>query len=205
MEERVLLKVTDPADLGIISELDDMTNERLRQDRGEISITAPEDRVSGTGSQFIMAAFSYTNPDGSRFSDGSYGAYYAARTFQTAIEETKHHTTVFMLRTNEGPMRLERQSLRANLDGNLHSICGRKLPGIYSKTDYSASQALGRRLVKERSYGITYDSVRHEGGECVAVLRPPVLSDCRHASDLIFDWDGKNIAKVHILQEYPGK
>lgn len=110
-----------------------------------------------------------------------------------------------MRMTNEGPMRLERRALRANLDGQLHDIRGKKLPGIYSKTSYSASQALGRRLMEERSYGIVYDSVRHQGGECVAVLRPPVLSECRPASDLIFDWDGTNVVKVHTLREYSGK
>ena len=31
-----------------------------------------------------MAAFTHLNPEGSRFSDGSYGVYYAAHTLATA-------------------------------------------------------------------------------------------------------------------------
>src|ERR1700674_3428238 len=41
MEKRVLLKVSEPDDLETIALLDDMTNERLRQERGEVSAVAP--------------------------------------------------------------------------------------------------------------------------------------------------------------------
>lgn len=207
IEELILRKVSSPKDFEIISQLDSMTNERLRQGRGEIDIVTPEDRVSGKGSQFIMAAFSYRNPEGTRFSDGTYGVYYAAHDLATAIAETKHHTERFMRRTNEGPMRLERRALRANLIGHLHDLRGleSKLPDVYSPTSYTASQRLAKELSKEHSFGIVYDSVRRDGGQCAAVFRPPVLSVCEPDVGLIFDWDGKNIAKTYQLTEVSGR
>ncbi len=36
----------------------------------------------------VMAPFTHLNPKGSRFSDGSYGVYYAAKRLSTAIAET---------------------------------------------------------------------------------------------------------------------
>jgi hypothetical protein len=203
-EERILAKLADPDDVDLISDLESMTNERLRQERGEVAIVAPVDWVSGPGSEFIMAPFTYRNPEGSRFSNGQHGVYYAARALPTAVEETKHHRQIFMSRTKEDPMRLEMRVLTADLDGNLHDIRGmqKKMPQVYSRTSYAASQELADRLVKESSFGIAYDSVRHKGGQCVAVLRPPVLSNCERERNLIFEWDGKKIEKVYELHEY---
>lgn len=205
-EERILEKVADPDDVEVVSELEQMTNERLRQERGEVAIVAPRDWVSGPGSEYIMAHFTYRNPEGSRFSDGAYGVYYAAHALPTAIEETKYHREVFMSRTKEGPMRLEMRALAADLDGELHDIRGmqKKHPQIYHRSSYAASQALARDLVQSSSYGIAYDSVRHKGGQCVAIFRPPVLSNCRPERHMIFEWNAKKIEKVYELHEYPG-
>ncbi len=205
MEKRVLLKLADEEDLEALSRLDGMTNERLRQERGEISAIPPEERVSGKGSEFIMAPFLYTNPEGSRFSDGAYGVYYGSRALDTAVEELTHHTAVFMSRTKQPPMRLEKRAVRACLSGKLHDTRGKRLPEVCSTDDYAASQALGRRLKEAGSNGIVFDSVRQRGGECAAVFRPPVLSRCRVGSDWIFEWDGEKVAKVYMLREYQSK
>lgn len=202
-EERVLEKIADKEDVETIEELEQMTNERLRQERGKVAIVAPKDWVSGPGSEYIMAPFTYRNPEGGRFSDGTYGVYYTAHTLETAIEEARHHRQVFMSRTKEGPMRLEMRVLTADLDGDLYDIRGmkKKIAKVYSKTSYRASQALAHELMKDFSYGIAYDSVRHKGGQCAAVFRPTVLSHCRPERHMIFEWDGKEIEKVYELKE----
>lgn len=203
-EEHIFGKIVDEEDIETLEELEQMTNERLRQERGEVAIIAPKDWVSGPGSEYIMAPFTYRNPEGSRFSDGTYGVYYTAHHLDTTIEEAKHHRQVFMSRTKEGPMRLEMRALTADLDGNLHDIRGleKKMSKVYSETSYAASQALARELIKDFSYGIVYDSVRRKGGQCVAVFRPTVLSHCRLERHMIFEWDGKKIDKVYELHEY---
>ena len=43
-----------------------------------------------------MAAFTHLNPQGSRFSDGSYGVFYCARSRDTAIAETRYHSALFL-------------------------------------------------------------------------------------------------------------
>ena len=68
-------QVTEPEDLDDIYALEAMTNERLRQETGDISLVPLEDRVVGPGSSPIMAAFTHLNRDGARFSDASFGAY----------------------------------------------------------------------------------------------------------------------------------
>lgn len=203
-EDRILGKVADPDDLEMTSAVEQMTSERRRQDDEEVFHVPPADRVTGPGSAYIMAPFTYRNPEGSRFSDGGHGVFYTARTQSTAVEETKHHRAVFMGRTKEGPMRLEMRVLTVDLDGELHDVRGlqKKHPAIYHRTSYSASQALGRELAAGGSYGVVYDSVRDKGGQCAAVFRPPVLSRCRSAGLLTFEWNGTEISKVYELREY---
>ncbi|MEK6544410.1 MAG: RES family NAD+ phosphorylase [Elusimicrobiota bacterium] len=203
-EEKILEKVADSKDIETVSELEQMTNERLRQERGEVAIVAANDWARGPGSEYIMAPFTYRNPVGSRFSDGAFGVYYAAHSLQAAIEENKHHRQTFMSHTNEGPMRLEMRVLAADLSGDLHDIRGmaRKLPRVYSKTSYVASQNFAYELMKDFSYGIAYDSVRCKGGQCVAIFRPAILSHCRPERNLIFEWDGKKIDRVYELREF---
>jgi hypothetical protein len=82
-------RVTDPADLEAILAVESLTNPRLRDEVGEINLVPQEDRVSGPGASIIMAAFTHLNPQGSRFSDGTYGVFYAARDMDTAIAETR--------------------------------------------------------------------------------------------------------------------
>lgn len=203
-EDRILRKVTDADDMEITSGVEQMTSDRRRQEDEEAALVAPRDVVTGPGSGYIMAAFTYRNIEGSRFSDGAHGVYYAAKSKATAVEETKYHREIFMSRTKEGPMRLEMRVLTAELDGELHDIRGlqRKIPAVYHRSRYSASQALAKDLILEDSYGIVYDSVRHKGGECVAVFRAPILSHCRSEGLLTFDWNGAEISKVYEMKEY---
>ena len=203
-EDRILLKVSDATDLDITASVEQMTSGRRRQEDGEVALVSPRERVTGPGSEYIMAPFTYRNPDGSRFSDGVHGVYYAARAQATAVEETRHHRAVFMSRTKEGPMRLEMRVLTADLEGELHDVRGtlRRNPALYQRSDYSSSQALARDLFKEGSSGIVYDSVRHKGGQCAAVFRPTVLSRCRSAGLLAYDWNGTEISKIYELREY---
>jgi RES domain len=192
-------RVTDPADLDAVLALESLTNDRVRAEVGQLDLIPPEDRVAGPGTSAIMAAFTHLNPDGSRFSDGTYGVYYAARALETAIAETRHHREQFMRATAQPRMELDMRVYLADLDAPLHDIRGLRetLPAIYAPDDYGASQALGRRLREQHSWGIAYNSVRHEGGECAGVFRPPALRHCRQERHLCYVWDGERISMIY--------
>ena len=119
-------RVADPQDLEAVFAVENLTNPRLRQEAGEISLVAPEDRVSGPGTTPIMAAFTHLNPEGARFSDGTYGAYYAGRSLNTAVVESRYHRERFLMRTREDPIELDMRTYLADLRGDLHDIRGRK-------------------------------------------------------------------------------
>ena len=81
----------DPAVWETLLALEQLTNPRVRDEIGDISLVPPEELVSGPGAIWVMAAFTHVNPKGSRFSDGSYGVYYAAAALETAVAETVFH------------------------------------------------------------------------------------------------------------------
>ncbi|HEY3847802.1 MAG TPA: RES domain-containing protein, partial [Acetobacteraceae bacterium] len=85
----------DPAAWEALLALEELTDPRVRDAVGEIALVPPEDRISGPGASDVMAAFTHLNPQGSRFSDGSYGVYYAAAALETAIAETVFHFAAF--------------------------------------------------------------------------------------------------------------
>ena len=196
-------RVAYPADLEAVFAVENLTNPRLRQEAGDISMVPPEDRVSGPGTTPIMAAFAHLNPEGSRFSDGSYGVYYAGRTLDTAIAETRYHRARFLAMTAQDPLEIDMRAYLADLDGELHDIRGRgDLADVYDRDSYAAGQTLARALKAINSCGIAYDSVRHAGGECVAVFRPPALSNCMQGPHFGYVWDGAQITTVYEKKLY---
>jgi len=191
--------VADPADLEAVYAVEAMTNDRLRDEVGDLALVPPEDRVSGPGTSAIMAAFTHLNPDGSRFSDGSFGLFYAARTIETAVAETSHHRTRFMTYTHEPAQELDMRVYAVDLDAALHDIRDLRdeRPAVYAMDSYAAGQVLGRELREQGSDGIVYQSVRHADGECAAVFRPRLLTNCRQERHLCYVWDGQAIVTVY--------
>lgn len=192
-------RVTDPADLETVLAIESMTNDRLRDEVGVLSLVLPEDRISGPGTSPIMAAFTHLPPYGSRYTDGSFGVFYAGRTLDTAIAETKHHREAFLRATGEPRIELDMRVYAVDLDAMLHDVRGMKdtMPEIYDPDSYAASQSLAIEIRNSGSSGLAYDSVRNPGGECVAIFRPRVLANCRQERHLTYVWDGSSITTVY--------
>lgn len=199
-------RVASAEDLAAVHELESLTNDRLRDQLGQIHMVPAAERVAGPGAGYVMAAFTHPAPAGARFNDGRVGAYYAARVLETALAESTFHRAKFMRATRERPMELDMRVLEAELDARLHDLRGRRdtLPDIYHPDDYSASQRLAAQLRADGSDGIAYDSVRHDGGQCVAIFRPRRIRSCRASLHLAYVWDGTRITQVYEKREYPG-
>lgn len=192
-------RVANPAEFQALYELEAMTNDRIRDEIGDINLVPKEDRIYGDGTSIIMSAFTHFNRSGSRFSNGTYGVFYTAKDLKTAIAETKYHKEIFMRATSESKMTLEMRVYTAILKGDLHDIRNmlKDIPEVYSKDSYNQSQSLGLSLKTDNSSGIIYNSIRCMDGECVAVLRPPVLSSCREEKYLHYIWDGEKIIDIY--------
>jgi hypothetical protein len=195
-------RVASPEDWEALYWLESLTNPRLRDEVGEIELVPREDRVFGPGMSVVMAAFTHINPDGSRFADSTFGAFYAAASLDTAIAETRYHREVFLRATRERPLELDMRTYLCDVDATFHDIRGLRdrMPDIYSPDSYLASQNLGRSLKRAGSNGVVYDSVRHTGGQCLAVYRPRLVQNCRQGTHLQYVWDGERISRVYALR-----
>jgi len=190
-------RVAQPEDLAAVAELEMLTNDRVREEIGELAPVPKVDRISGPGTTPIMAAFTHLNPEGSRFSDGSYGVYYCARELDTALAEVRHHQARFLRRTAEGPLRLELRLYVADVNARLVDV--RKVAECRRPDDYAPSQKLGVALRTQARDGILYRSVRHASGLCAAVFRPRLLSHCRQSKHYAFHFDGQDISAIDEL------
>jgi hypothetical protein len=193
-------RIADPADLDAVFALEAMTNPRLREEAGALAQVPPERRISGPGSTPVMAAFTHLNPEGSRFSDGHWGVFYAAHSVATAVEETAYHRERFLAATAEPPCTVQMRCYRTHIDCRLHDIRG-GWKAAHDPDDYTAGVGLARRLREAGSNGLVYDSVRHPGGECVAAFYPDVVAPCVQERHLLYRWDGVRIAQVLEVSE----
>jgi len=196
-------RVAAAEDLEVVFAIEALTNPRLRQEAGEISLVPREERVSGPGSSAVMAAFTHLNPAGSRFTAGRYGVYYAARRLETAVREVSHHQGRFLAATREPPIAIDLRCYRAKVRQPLHDIRGARdrLPGVYAPDDYAASQAFGAALREAGSWGVVYDSVRDPGGECVGIFRPKALDRAVQGEHVTLQWNGEAIEAWYVKSD----
>ncbi len=195
-------RVASAADWDALYWLESLTNSRLRDEVGEIELVPREERVFGPGATVIMAAFTHLNPAGSRFADDTFGAFYAAASLATSIAETRYHRELFLKATHERPTELDMRTYLADVAANFHDIRGKRdrMPEIYDPDSYVASQKLARALKLAGSNGIAFDSVRHAGGQCLAIYRPRLIQNLRQGTHLRYVWDGTSISRVYELR-----
>jgi hypothetical protein len=195
-------RVADPADWDALYALESLTNPRIRDEIGELNLVPRADRVAGINASIVMAPFTHLSPQGTRFTDGRFGAYYAAESIDTAIAETRFHRENFLRATAQPPIELEMRCYVADVACVLHDLRRRRneLPDVYDPSSYVASQALGRELRAAGSNGVAFESVRRDGGECVAVFRPRLVQNVRQGVHLRYAWDGTAISQVYEIR-----
>jgi hypothetical protein len=195
-------RVADAADWDALYALESLTNPRIRNEIGDLRLVPVADRVSGPNASIVMAPFTHLSPQGTRFTDGHFGAYYAAESMDTAIAETRFHRENFLRATHQPPIELEMRCYLADVACEMHDLRGRQieLPHIYDPASYAASQKLGSALRNSGSNGIAFDSVRRAGGQCLAVFRPRLVQNVRQNVHLRYAWDGNSISDVYEIR-----
>lgn len=192
--------IAAPADIDALFELEGRTNPRLREQLGQIQLIPAERRVSGPGTTPVMAAFTHLNREGSRFSNGSFGVYYAAYDRDTAVAETVFHRARFLACTREPRSILEMRCYLADIAADLHDIRG-GYAEFHDPNSYVASQRAAVELRAGGSDGLVYDSVRNPGGQCVALFYPDLIASTRQSAHLYYHWNGQAMTHVVVADE----
>ena len=194
----------DPAVWDALIALEQLTDPRLRDETGQIALVPPAERVSGPGASWVMASFTHLNPRGSRFSDGSFGVYYAADLLQTAIAETVFHFEAFARDSADPPRAEDMRVLVGPVDAALEDVASLP-PGeratILDPTSYAASQPYAARRREAGANGVVYPSVRHQGGTCIGVFRPRAVGLPTQERHLKYRWNGQRIDRIFDYAE----
>lgn len=188
-------RVTAREDLDAVYALEAMTNDRLRDQAGDIRCVDPARRLVGPGSTPVMAAFTHVPPEGSRFAEPPFSAFYCARDESTAIAETRFHREQFLRATHEPATVLEMRAYVTKIDHVFHDIrVG--FDAEHDPASYGASRALANRLRDIDSDGLVYRSVRRPGGQCIAAFYPDCVGPCVQGGHFLYRWNGERIDVV---------
>ena len=186
----------DPAVWEALIALEQLTNPRARDEVGEIALVPPDQRVSGPGASYVMASFTHLNPKGSRFSDGSFGVYYAASELATAIAETIFHFEEFA-RDSGDPMRMEDMRVLVGAVAaafeDVAAVPEPRRSQILDPLSYAISRAYAREVREAGANGVVYPSVRRGGGECIGAFRPRAIGLPRQERRLKYRWNGERV------------
>ena len=195
-------RVASADELATVYAIESLTNDRLRNETGDLALVPPDERMVGPGATPVMAAFTHPNPNGSRFSDGTFGVFYAGRSLTTAIRETVYHRERFLADSSQRPATIKMRVYQINLAGRLRDLRGesREQSRLLAPDDYQASQRYGCSARNAGALGLIYPSVRDwDNGECAAVFRTTVLSSATQTRHLGYVWDGQRITDILSL------
>lgn len=191
--------IADPADWEAVASAEAKFNPRIRESIGDLSKVPMARRVTGPGASWVMAPFVHCSPlRPSRFSDGSFGLYYAGNSVEVAIAETIHHHTKTMLATDEpAGWTSQFRELVGTFDATLDDVSA--VPDLLHPADYTASQKFGATRRAAGSNGIVWPSVRYQGGTCIAAFWPDLVPIPSQGAHFAYHWNGQTVDYVKRL------
>jgi hypothetical protein len=195
----VLDQIAAPGDLDAVMEIEAWTNDRLSVEIGILTTIPREEWIVGEPmASVVMAAFCHPRPDGARFSGSERGAWYAARTVDTALAESVFHRTREIEEVGHFDARMQMRLYHADFATTFHDVRG-GWAELHDPDSYVHSQQVGRTLLQAGSNGIMYDSVRHPGGTCLACFRPRLVRRVRVSAHYEYRWDGTRAPTIRRL------
>ncbi len=191
--------IADPADWEALASAEAKFNPRIRESIGDLSKVPSARRVTGPGASWVMAPFVHCSPlRPGRFSEGTFGLYYAGDRTEVAIAETIHHHTRTMAATAEpAGWTSQFRELVGSVDVDLDDVSS--LPDLLHPEDYTVSQRFGAERRAAGSNGIFWPSLRYEGGNCIAVFWPDVVPIPKQGTHFSYHWNGSAVDYVKRL------
>ena len=195
-----------PEDWELLAAAEARTNPRIAETIGNLDLVPVARRVSGPGASYVMAPFTHCSPDRpGRFHDGSFGAYYTARDFATAVAEVTHHQARRLADSRDEPGWIsDMRELVGRVHTELVDIRDGYFDSLLAPGDYARSQVFARAHRAAGANGIVNPSVRNPGGEGVAAFWPDVVARPVQGRHFRYHWDGRRIDIIHELR-FDGK
>ncbi|MHA4835828.1 RES family NAD+ phosphorylase [Sphingopyxis sp. MSC1_008] len=194
--------LADPEDWELLAAAEAKTNPRIAETIGNLDLVPLDRRVSGPGASYVMAPFTHCSFDRpGRFHDGSFGAYYAAHNFKTAVAEVTHHQAIRLADSRDEPGWIsDMRELIGAVRAELIDVRGGGFERLLSPGDYAQSQSFARERRDAGANGIVYPSVRNPGGHCVVAFWPNVVARPVQGRHFRYHWNGTRIDMIHEVR-----
>lgn len=195
-------RLVSPDELEIAYAIESLSNDRLRAQAGDLHRLPKEQWVTGPGASVVMAPFTHLGR-ASRFSDGSYGVYYAALDEDTAIAETAFHVARFLRQTREPPIDVDQRLYVGRIREPMEDIRGAAFERLRNPdlATYPACQSFGRSRRDAGAPGLLYRSARRDGGECIGAFRPKAVTLPTQGKHFRYVFDGERVTTVLTISE----
>lgn len=188
--------VADADEFDAVYAIQALTNPRLQNEIGDLNLLPRDNIPFGIeGVNYVTAPFTHTNPDGSRFSDGTYGVLYLADHINTAIAETRYHQEKYF--QNIPDLHFDTVTMRGivvHFSGRL--VDARDNSDIHIPDNYVHAIEFAKEQRKAGALGIQYNSVRAEHSLCWALFTPKFIHSAIQTQHFEFVYNGKRIDTV---------
>jgi hypothetical protein len=195
--------------------LDGATNDRVQSEQqGSIGISIFELVYAIPNAHVVNAAYMHPNESGSRFSDNTRGAWYAADSQKASIAEVVYHKGSRLndiIMPDEPGGRPARDvstydNWLADFHADFHVLDPPEKFSEFLQPEpvpqcYAASQKLARRLLHEGSNGLVYPSVRYRGAKCIACFRPALVYNPHRSQRLEITLIANNTGYEHRVRQ----
>ena len=196
--------VANPEECEALYQIQALTNPRLQNEVGRIELIPRSEIPFGiTGCSYAIAPFTHVNPDGSRFSNGSFGVLYLAATMEAALAEVHHHQDKYW--SNIQNLNYERFVFRglscSFVDHSMKDATSLPMShSIYDPDDYTYARSVGKIVKDAGLMGLRYNSVRLPGSYCWALMSPKPVSSIVQTAHYEMIWNG-HITGVNKISE----
>lgn len=211
----VLAEIVDgDAMLADVVLLEGATNDRIQgEQHGLIGISTFELIYGIPNAQIVNAAFTHTSEAGSRFSDQTRGAWYAADELETSLAEVTYHKARRLAEMVVPELPGSRPDHEvstyddwlADFRSTFHALePPEEFPECLQPEPvpqcYAASQQMARRLLDQGSNGLLYPSVRRAGAHCLVCFRPALVYHPRRAVRLEISFEASTAGYEHQVR-----
>lgn len=185
-------RVAPREDWKAVIDVELLTNPRVRELSGGLGLVRPEDLKGGATQNWILAPFTYLNPEGTRFSDGSFGSCFLAKDLAIALLESIRLRERFLSFTNQKAVRLDMRVIKTDVAGEFEVE-----PGEDAYAEAGSRHAYWKTRQLDGSDGVYFRAAELVNGECIEAFRPRFMTRAVQERHLTYTWDGTHIAEVY--------
>ena len=194
LRDPVLAALVAEEELSALAEIEGATSARLRAEAYGAEDVASDELVHGVPyAAFINASFAYWKPRQPNRFNASRGTWYAALSVETCMREVAYHMAEFLADSGTWQGVVDYAEMFASMAGEFFDLREKPKHAALDPDPaigYPVGNAVADVARAHGLNGVIYPSVRHDGGTCIAAIRPNAVQSVAPGGLYRFTWSG---------------